>query len=393
VTAALGLIFIVATAFLAAHLLFGFLGQRFRIVSGPEYLLLGIILGPQVSGLMSADVVEGFTWFTILALGWTGASLGMQLYLPRLLETPGVVYRTAVAEAALAFTVVTAVMAAAFYYAFDANLQRVLLPAVTLGSIAAASASSALPLIATGTHPIAQQVETTAVVDSVLAIFAFGLILCIAHVDVTVGNRFLTPTEWAVISLGVGVVGGTLFHLFIGPERDPDRLFVASAGAVFLGSGAAAYLRLSPIMSALLIGAILINTAPARHELVRVMTSIEKPLYFVLLLLAGASWKPSRYSWLLPVLLFVLVRVAAKLGAARLAARLAGRTAELGLDWGRGLLTQGTLGLAIAMNYSLNDGQLVPNIVFTAAVASVLVNDLFGARLLSALTGVNGKSE
>jgi hypothetical protein len=37
------------------------------------------------------------------------------------------------------------------------------------------------------------------------------------------------------------------------------------------------------------------------------------------------------------------------------------------------------------LNYSLNDTQVVPNVVFTAAVASVLVNDLFGARIITAL--------
>jgi hypothetical protein len=134
-----------------------------------------------------------------------------------------------------------------------------------------------------------------------------------------------------------------------------------------------------------LIGAILANTAPNRAVLVQQMASIEKPLYFVLLIFAGAAWQPSNQAWLLPVLLFVLVRFVAKLGAGRLAVRLEGRTRELGLNWGRALFTQGTLGLGIALNYSLNDTRIVPNAVFTAAVASVLVNDLFGARIVAGL--------
>ncbi|HEY0671615.1 MAG TPA: hypothetical protein VGD27_05080 [Longimicrobiales bacterium] len=385
-SAALSLILIVGAAFLAAHVLFDWLARRFRIVSGAEYLVLGILLGPQVSGFMSDDVVQSFGPFMTLALGWTGASLGMQLYLPRLILTRAIVYRTAILEAVIAFIAVTGVMVAGFSWAFNLTYSQVILPAVTLGAIAVASASSALPLFAeSDSHPIVEQLETTALVDSVFAILIFGILLCVVHVDVDIGGRALTATEWGAITVAIGVVGGTLFHLFIGSERDRDRLFIALAGSIILGSGAAAYLRLSPLLSSLLIGAILVNTSSNRDEIAVLMASVEKPLYFVLLIFAGAAWSPSQYNWLLPVLLFVIFRVAAKLGAARLAVRLERRVDTLGINWGRVLFTQGTLALAIALNYSLNDTQIVPNVVFSAAIASVLVNDLFGARIISAL--------
>ena len=385
-SATLSLILIVGAAFLAAHVLFDWLARRFRIVSGAEYLVLGILLGPQVAGFMSADVVESFGPFMMLAIGWTGAAVGMQLYLPSLLQTPSIVYRTAMLEAVIALIVTSAVMAAGFAWAFDLSYAQVILPAISLGAIAVASASSAIPLLdESQPHPIVEQLQTTALVDSVIAIIVFGIVLCVVHVEVDVGGRPMTATEWAAIAVGIGVVGGTLFHLFIGAEEDPDRLFIALAGCVILASGAAAYLRLSPLLPTVLIGAILANTAPNRAVLVQQMASIEKPLYFVLLIFAGAAWQPSNQAWLLPVLLFVLVRFVAKLGAGRLAVRIEGRTRELGLNWGRALFTQGTLGLGIALNYSLNDSRIVPNAVFTAAIASVLVNDLFGARIVAGL--------
>jgi Kef-type K+ transport system membrane component KefB len=385
-SATLALILIVGAAFLAAHVLFDWLARRFRIVSGAEYLILGILLGPQVSGFMSADVVQSFGPFMTLALGWTGASLGMQLYLPRLIQTRAIVYRTAILEAVIAFIVVTGIMVVAFSWAFSLSFAQVILPAVTLGAIAVASASSALPLFTeSDTHPIVEQLETTALTDSVFAIIVFGLLLCIVHVDVDVAGRPLTATEWAAVTIGIGIVGGTLFHLFIGSERDRDRLFIALAGSVILASGAAAYLRLSPLFATLLIGAILVNTSSNREDIASLMAAVERPLYFVLLLFAGAAWRPSQYNWFLPVILFVFVRIAAKLGAARLAVRIERRVDTLGINWGRVLFTQGTLALAIALNYSLNDAQIVPNVVFTAAVLSVLVNDLFGVRIITAL--------
>jgi Kef-type K+ transport system membrane component KefB len=157
------------------------------------------------------------------------------------------------------------------------------------------------------------------------------------------------------------------------------------AGAIILASGAAAYLRLSPLLPAMIIGAILVNTSTSRDDLQRMMNAVEKPLYFVLLLFAGAAWKPSRLHWVLPVILYVFLRMAAKLGSARLAARLLGSKDLRQSNWGRGLLGQGILALAIALSYSLNDMTIVPNVVLTAAIATVIVTDIFGVRIVTAM--------
>jgi Kef-type K+ transport system membrane component KefB len=385
---ALSLILIVAAAYLAAHVLFEWLARKYRIVSGAEYLVLGILLGPQVSGFMSADVVTSFAPVMTLALGWTGAALGMNFYLPRMIRVPGSTYTIAMLEAVITFLFVSALMLLAFVWAFELSYDRVVLPALSLGAIATATALSAVALVSRETpHPVMEQLEVTALVDGALAIIFFGILLCVVHIDVSVGKRALTPTEWVAITLGIGVIGGSLFHLFLGRESNPDRLFIAMAGAIILASGAASYLRLSPLLPALLIGAILVNTSASRLELQRLMAAVEKPLYFVLLLLSGAAWQPSRYDWILPVALFVVVRIAAKVGAARLAACASGQPDLAAANWGRGLIGQGTIALAIALSYSLNDTEVVPNVVFTAAIVSVLVTDMFGVRIVHALIG------
>jgi Kef-type K+ transport system membrane component KefB len=392
-SAALSLILIVAAAYLAAHVLFAWLAARYRIVSGAEYVVLGILLGPQVSGFMSADVIASFAPIMILALGWTGAALGMNFYLPRLIKIPGATYTIAILEAVLTFGFVASLMLVAFSWAFDMSYAKVILPALSLGAIATATSSVATRGSTDPIHPVAQQLETTASVDGAIAIVSFGLLLCIVHVQVPVADRWMTATEWAAIAIGIGFVCGSLFHLFLGHERNPDRLFIAMAGAIILASGAAAYLRLSPLLPALIIGAILVNTSDHREELQRLMSSVEKPLYFVLLLFAGASWQPSQFDWHLPVFLYVFVRLAGKIGAARLSARMSGDRALLARDWGRGLISQGTIALAIALSYSLNDNELVPNVVFTAAIISVITTDFFGMRIVNALTNDVGNGD
>lgn len=392
---ALSLILIVGAAYLAAHVLFEWLARKYRIVSGAEYLVLGILLGPQASGVIATDIVSAFAPFTTLALGWVGAAVGMNLFLPRLVQIPGHVYKLAGIEAVITLLFVSGVMVFAFAAAFGLDYRQVILPAVSLGAIATATSASGVVFASTKTPgPVLQQLEITTFIDAVVSITAFGVLLSIVHIDVSIGTRPLTATEWLGISIAIGIVGGVLFHLFLGPERNPDRLFIAMSGAIILASGAASFLRLSPMFSSMIIGAILVNTSTSRAELQRLMSSVEKPLYFVLLLFAGASWRPSRYDWFLPVVLYVFVRIAAKIGAARLASRASEQPELRQSNWGLGLLGQGTLALAIAMNYSLNDIHVVPNVVFTAAVASVLVTDLFGFRIVAALLeSANGEGD
>src|SRR5687767_9088839 len=97
------LIVIVVAAYLAAHVLFDWLGRRFLIVSGAEYLLLGILLGPEVSRILDASVVSQFAPLMTLALGWIGALIGSQFRLTELMRIPGVLFRVAFIESILSF--------------------------------------------------------------------------------------------------------------------------------------------------------------------------------------------------------------------------------------------------------------------------------------------------
>ena len=333
----LGLILIVAVAYFAAHVVFDWIGRRFRIVSGAEYLVLGILLGPEVSGFMSQAVVQSFAPFMTLALGWVGVLLGMKLYVPQLIRVPSRRYTIAATEAVLTFTFVSFVMTLGVAWARGLDYRAAVLPALSLGAIATASAGLPLSFFSTQANdPMVRQLDVTGLIDGVVAICAFGILLCVVHIDVKTGTHLLTATEWAAISIGIGVVGGALFHLFIRAERDPDRLFIALAGCIILASGSAAFLRISPLLPCLVIGAMLVNTSRNRVEIASMLESLDRPLYYVMLLFAGASWKASDQPWVLPAALYLVVRAAAKLGSARLAARLNDDQQLIAANWGRG---------------------------------------------------------
>ena len=384
-SAALTLVLIVAVAYLATHVAFDWVARRLLIVSGAEYLLLGLLLGPQVSGVLDTETLTSFAPFTTLALGWIGAIVGTQFYLPELVRMKGIVFRLALVEAMITLTFVAGLLTIAVAWLFDMTWLEAAIPGTALGAIAAVAAPTGIQVVARNIGrrtPVVHQLEVTTAIDAFVAITTIGILMCFRHPSPAGDIRALTTTEWVVISAGIGVVGGILFHLFLGEERDADRLFISLAGALILSSGAAAYLDLSPIFPAMIVGAVLVNTSENREQIERTLLAAERPFYFVLLIFAGATWSPSLRAWILPVLLFLAARAAGKIGGARLATRLSDQKEKLGMDWGRALLGQGGLAIAIGLDYLQHDRLPLVNIVFTAAVASVLLTDLSSAHLV-----------
>jgi Kef-type K+ transport system membrane component KefB len=381
------LLFVVAGSYLAAHVAFDWIARRYRIVSGAEYLVLGILLGPQVSGLLPHEAVQQFSPIVTLALGWAGAMLGSQLVLSAMIRVRAVVYRIALVESLLTLALVTALEVLVLSFTLGLRAQDALIPALALGAMATVSAEAGIKLVARGRggdDPMVAQLRVSTLMNAVVAIVAFSFLIAMVHGPPAGAARAPTLTEWIVIDIAVGAVGGVLFHLFVGEERHPDRLFIALVGAVILVSGAAAYLQLSPLLSALAFGAILANTSLRRREIQSALQRVDRPLSFVMLMLAGAWWSPSERDWILPVVLFLTVRALGKIAGSRLASRANGRLSILGPDWGRGLLGQGSLALVIGLNYLQFPDLEAPNIVFTAVVASVLLTDFFSARLVEA---------
>ena len=277
-------------------------------------------------------------------------------------------------------------MAAGLYGSFDIGVRPAVVAGIGLGAVATVSATAGVAVVARQLgrrSPVVQQLEVVSATNAVAAILASGLLFAIVHPDPNAAGvgRPMTPTEWVVVTIAIGVVGGPLFHLFVGDERKVDRLFV-SRGALVLVSGAATYLRaLAAARGALL------RRGPRQHdacasEITVALERVERPLYFALLVLAGATWQPSMREWVLPGP--ALPRSCASRRSRRGAtgARSGTGCCPARVTLGPRAARAGRARLAIALSYLYQSGAPLSNLVFTAAVASVLLTDLLSARLV-----------
>ena len=385
---------VVAVGYILAYVLFDRLRERYGYVGGAEYVLIGVILGPKVSGLLGATQVAELTPIVSLAVGWLGMLLGTYFRLPALALLPGEHVRIAFAEAVATFTAALFPLLALFHWVTGFDWPESAVQAVTLASIATLSSPAAIDALVDRARIrslLLPVLQLTARIDALVAVVGFGLVLAIVHQgEVVPGVRPPTATEWAVINLAIGVAAGILFHLFLGPRGAPEdvdegRLFVALAGAIVVASGASYYLNLSPLYTNLVLGFILANTGRSHREATRLLLATERPVYLALLIFAGAAWSPGSVELLFIAPAFVMIRLAARFFGGRVAGMHVAPPELRSPSLARGLLAQGGIGVAIALNYTQVWPELNPRILLTAAVLSILLFEFVAGREAAAL--------
>ncbi len=386
---------VVAVGYILAYVVFDRLRDKFGYVGGAEYLIIGVLLGPHVSGLLREDVIRDLTPIISLALGWMGMLLGSYFRLPTMALIPSTHVSMAFAEATATFGIAVAAILAVFHWMVGLAWLQAAIPAVTLAAIATLSAPAAIDAFARkglGPSRLFPVLQLTARVNALVGVTAFGLVLAILHQgEVAQSVRPPTATEWAVINVAVGVASGILFHLFLGPREevgsddDRARLFVALAGTIVIASGASYYLNLSPIFTAMVVGFILANTGKAHRDVARLLETTERPVYLILLIFAGAAWSPGTPQLLFIVPAFIAIRLVARLAGGWVGGRVAAPPELDTPDMGRALLALGGLGVAIAVNYRQVHPQLAADAVLTATLVAVLLFETVASSETSAL--------
>ena len=390
--ATLTLLLVVTAAYLLAHFVIDRLQHRFFFTTGGEYVLLGILIGPATPFFtaLNDDVLRQLAPLVSLAIGWMGLLYGSRLDMPRLAGGKFTAGRIALVEALVTGTIVaTACSIVLFHLPFPwPNRESYWLAVSVLAVSSVVASPAALTLVRTKLNAKGQLTELMDRVlrfNELIAIVAFGAILCIFHRDnPDLGGR-PTEIEWFILSLVLGGALGVLFFLFIGNEHDEDNQFLALVGIIVFASGLAHSLELSPLLVNLVLGFSLVSLADDQlsAELTRSLERSAKPMYIVLLIFAGAMAPTSGMTvWILAVV-YVATRIVARM--------VGGWVASLGLghrtrwDQGRAFVGHGEVAVAMALNLMLVFPGDIGQLVSVAILSSVIANEIWSPRLLKGL--------
>lgn len=386
----LGALVIVGLAYLLAHFVVNRLQRRLLFVSGAEYILLGLLLGPAGAGALAVfDNLGSLAPIIAFAAGWVGLLYGMELHVRSLLDDDrGLAMRLAFAEV---MGTGTAVTAAAFGFFTSGwllpvvNTWDALAAAAAMGCAAAAGSSSAVDLLEDSYPTIESRLlpllRHTARIGDLLAILGLGLLFSVFHAGGGQPPSVAVTSQWVLATVGVGLGLGILFALFLGDDASPNARFLALVGIIVFAAGAAFFLEISALTVNLMLGAALVNSndGPKVRE---TLDSSMKPVVLVLMVVAGAMWAPVDWRAAAVVSVgYIVVRALAKV----LSLGLATLGQPVRRDLFRGLMAQGDTAVAIAVSFRLVYDGPAADLAYCSILISVMTHELVAPRLLKGL--------
>jgi len=273
-------------ALLAAGLLAGEAARRYlavpRIVG---YVLAGVALGPQVSGLLGAETLQAARVLVDLSIGLIVFELGARLDFGWLKRNRWLLV-TAIAESAFSFF--------AIYVTLLAFGFRPLLAAVA-AAIGTATSPAVVMLVAHDLRAEGQVTERMLLFTAVNCVFAYvalTLLMPFLHFEHLAGwkSALLHPLYLLVGSVVVGFVASALMlWLAAWLGKREDRQFVLLVAVIVLTVGVTRALNLS-VMVALVTLGLLARNLDFRHSLMPLRFGYGGQLFFeILFVLTGAS--------------------------------------------------------------------------------------------------------
>ena len=273
---------------LFAGLLFGRLLKLVKLPNVTGYLIAGLVLGPFVTNILSAEQVESLSVISNMALSFIAFTVGLSFkrsYFKRVGMTPVVI---ALLEALVAvFLVQGALIAAGFDVAFS----------IVLGAIAAATAPAATIMVIKqygAKGPVTDTLMAVVAIDDAVALVAFGFAVSIAGVisGNGGGNIFLSILQplWQVfLSLLIGAVMGVLFKIPLRFFKKSGNRLIIIIGFVFMTSALATLCGVSELLACMALGSVFCNISTESDSINDLCDFFTPPLFELFFVVSGAG--------------------------------------------------------------------------------------------------------
>lgn len=377
-------------------------GPRLILRTGTHFLFVGFLLGPAALGLVSTAALGQLSPLLGLALGWIGLLFGLQLDRSALKHFPRVFLVLALGQAILAFGVILGVglVAAGVLQVQGDALLLVLLGAAATACISAPAGVAMVSANFMAKGKVKDLLFFVASVDGMVGITALQITYAAMHGT----SALAAPGEtaawfWGLAGVGLGVVCAVVFLWLARLRPSREELVLYLLGISALSAGAALQLQISPLFVGMVAGALITNLNPQWHRVFRMMERWEKPIYVVLLLLAGASLRfPT--AWIVPLAVaYALVRGGAKVVSTALLVNTLSLPFRTPRRLGLGLVPQGGISIAMALSLALTLSAVAPRIggvdagelVLATVVLGVVISELSGPLLTAAVLRAAGE--
>ena len=388
---------------LIAGLLMSRLAKAVNLPAVTSYLVAGLLLGPFVLGRLglsglgigfgSLEQVEGYGVVTQVALGFIAFVIGNEFRLSSLRSMGQQAITVGIAQAVITTALVDAALVWV-HLLFPQVLS--LASAITLGSIAAATAPAATLMVvkqykAKGplTHLLLMVVAIDDAVGLVLFSASYGVANALEQGHMDLLSVVVEPLMEILLSLLLGAVAGYLLNLLEVYFHSRSKRMSLSVAFVLLTVGVSMLevevggvrCGFSLLLVCMMTGTVFCNVCPTSEELMDRLDRWVSPINILFFVLSGAELDLTILTnpmVLLIGVVYIVARSAGKISGSYLSCRATSCSPAIQKYLGITLLPQAGVALGMAATASeLSDGHMVRNVV----LFSVLVYELVGPTL------------
>lgn len=166
-----------------------------------------------------------------------------------------------------------------------------------LGAIAAATAPAATVVIVEKLKAKGEFVDYLygiVALDDAGTVILFSLAFAlsasfISGVETDIFHSIFHGLLEIVYSLLIGLIGGLIIHFSVYKKRNINEIKIITLGILFMTTSIAISLKLSPLITNMTVGMILINLSKKNIKILRSLEPLTSPLYAIFFAIAGAE--------------------------------------------------------------------------------------------------------
>jgi Kef-type K+ transport system membrane component KefB len=300
--------------------------QKLRIPQVVGYIVIGLILGGSALKLIGIELVTDLSPLNMFALGIIGFTIGGELKLDIFRRYGKQFIVILVSEGVFAFIAV-GILTGIGTYLFTHNLNQSIALGVLLGAISSATAPAATVdvLWEYKTRGIlTKTVLAIVALDDGLALLLYGFAGSLATVLTGGGHgswamNLLMPF-WEIlgaVALGLGI--GLILVFLVKHIEESEKVLAFALSSILLGVGLSVILEVESILTAMVLGATLVNFMPRRSkDVFEIVGKFSPPIYVLFFVLVGARLQISSIpTWIIILaVIYVFGRTMGKISGA-----------------------------------------------------------------------------
>ena len=362
--------------------------QKLHIPQVVGYIAIGLLLGGSVLNLVDIDVVINLSPFNMLALGIIGFTIGRELELDIFRRYGKQFFIILISEGVFAFLMVGLLTTIGAYF-FTHDLNRSMAMGVVLGAISSATAPAATVdvLWEYKTRGIlTRTILAIVALDDGLALLLYGFAGSFAAVLLGGGRdnwaaNLLAPF-WEIFgAIALGLVIGLILVFIAEHIEDPEKVLAFALSSIMLGVGLSILLHVESILTAMTLGATLVNFLPRRsRDVFDVVVKFSPPIYVLFFVLVGARLEIDGIpSWIIVLAaVYVLGRTLGKISGSWFGSYVSKAPAKVRRYLGLCLFSQAGVAIGLSILASERFGDTIGETIILIVTSTTFLVQIIG---------------